>query len=260
MIINMKKFALPFLFLSLIAINFSCVTNKELIYLQPDKKKGPQEEAFHLDRMEGNLIQPGDELYIRVTSFDETSNFFNISARELYVREDITLLSYTVNEEGYVRLPYMGNVFLMGKTLEEASSLIEKELQGYLNQPAVSVKFVNKKVTVLGEVGRPGVYMFYDKRINIFQALGYAGDITRFGNRKVVLVIREEDNAVSKNYVNLLDENILTSYYYFVKPNDIVYVQPLRKQIWGIREVPYSLIISTITTALLIMNFLRTAP
>ena len=256
----MKNNRLLFLLLLLTVTGSSCVTNKELIYVQPDKKKDLRKEAFPLDRMEVNLIQPGDELYIRVTSFDETSNFFNLTSRDMYIREDVTLISYTVNEEGIVHLPYLGRVSLMNKTLDEASDFIEKELQGYLNQPTVTIKFVNKKVTVLGEVLRPGVYDFYDKRINIFQAIGYAGDITRFGNRKMVLVLREENNAVSKTYLDLLDDDIFSSYYYFIKPNDIIYVQPLRKQIWGIREVPYSLIISTITTALLIMNFLRTAP
>ncbi|HHJ10660.1 MAG TPA: polysaccharide export protein [Bacteroidetes bacterium] len=246
-----------FIFASLIILSVSCVTKKELVYVQPKDRKQDQPEAFHMKIAEVNLIQPGDELYIRVTSFDETLNFFNVGRDQFYAREDVTLISYTVNEEGYVKLPYIGKVLLLNKTLEEASDILEERLQGYLNQPEVSIKFVNKKVTVLGEVNNPGIYTFYDKRINIFQALGYANDITKFGNREKVLVIREENNIITKNYVNLLDENIFTSYYYIIKPNDIVYVEPLKKRVWGFTEFPYSLIFSTITTTLLVLNFLR---
>jgi polysaccharide export outer membrane protein len=237
----------------------SCVPQKKLIYIQPEDKK-EIEKSFYVGSLTQNLIQPGDELYIRVSSFDETSSIFSNTGREYLSMTDVTLISYSVNEEGYVRLPYAGNVKLMNLTLDEASDYIEKSLKGYLNQPTVTIKFVNKKVTILGEVGNPGVYTFYDKRINILQAIGYASDITEFGNRKKVLVVREENNVVSKNYLDLTDEKIFASNYYIVRPNDIIYVEPLKRKKWGMNVFKFDLLFSTISTTLLILSFLNRVP
>jgi len=169
---------------------------------------------------------------------------------------DITLVSYTVREDGYLNLPYAGEVRVEGLTLVEVSEKIEEVLSGFLNQPSVFVKFVNKNITVLGEVARPGRYTFSEKNINIFQALGMAGDITYYGNRNRVMIIREENDIISRNYVDLTKSSVYGSYYYFLKPNDIVYVQPLKRRRWGFRDFPFQLVLSASTTFVLILNYI----
>jgi polysaccharide biosynthesis/export protein len=240
----------------LMMIISSCVPQKKLIYLQEKGNKKPEKQIEYIrDEAEEITIQPGDELYIRVSSSDEQPTNFEIEA--VIATGDITVYSYAVDGQGFVKLPYIGELNLLNFTLQKASDTIETLLTQFLLFPSVSLKFVNKKVTILGEVGTPGVYTFYDKNINMLQAIGYANDITTFGDRKNVLLIREENGIIKKNYLDLTTNDILTSDMYIVKSNDIIYVQPLRKKHWGMETFPYDLLFTMITTALLILTFMR---
>jgi len=243
--------------LLVVIIISSCVPNRRAVYTQVKPSVGDTARFFiPYDRYD-DFIKPGDELYIRVSSFDEESNFFTQERDQYYMgMSDITLVSYTVREDGYLNLPYAGEVRVEGLTLVEASEKIEEVLSGFLNQPSVFVKFVNKNITVLGEVARPGRYTFSEKNINIFQALGMAGDITYYGNRNRVMIIREENDIISRNYVDLTKSSVYGSYYYFLKPNDIVYVQPLKRRRWGFRDFPFQLVLSASTTFVLILNYI----
>lgn len=248
---------LNILFYCLVIISFSsCVSQKKLIYLQDGGKKSPgkQYEFVKAENKEDE-IQPGDELYIRVTSSDERPTNFN--AEQFFSMGDITVLSYTVDERGYVKLPYIGELNLSNFTLQEAAKSIESLLTQYLYLPSVSIKFVNKNITILGEVANPGVYTFYSKYINVLQAIGYAGDITTFGNRKEILLIREENGIIKKNYIDLTKNDVFTSNLYIVKPNDIIYVQPLGRKKWGMETYPLYLAFSMITTIMMILTYLR---
>ncbi len=126
-----------------------------------------------------------------------------------------------------------------------------------ISNPSVNIKFVNKTVTVLGYVNNPGRYEFYDQRINIFQALGYARDVAEYGNREKVMLIREENNVITRNYIDLTDENLLASYYYYVKTNDVIYVEPLKRRHWGIDTFPFTLILTSISTFVLVMSYIN---
>ncbi len=251
---NIKIFFCGLLVILLIS---SCVSNRRAVYTQVRPTEGDTTRSFiPYDRYD-DFIKPGDELYIRVSSFDEESNFFTQERDQYYMgMSDITLVSYTVRENGFLNLPYAAEVMLEGLTLVAASAKLEEVLSGYLNQPSVFVKFVNKNITVLGEVARPGRYTFSEKNINIFQALGMAGDITYYGNRKRVMIIREENEIISRNYIDLTKSSLYGSYYYFLKPNDIVYVQPLQRRRWGFRDFPFDLVLASATTFVLILNYI----
>jgi polysaccharide biosynthesis/export protein len=123
--------------------------------------------------------------------------------------------------------------------------------------PSVFMRFMNTKVTVLGDVGRPGVYMFDYKNINILQAIGYAGDVGIFGNRRNVLIIREDGGKREKHYIDLTRGNLLESDWYNLKSGDIVFVEPLGRKKWGMATVPYNLILSLITTGLFVYTFVQ---
>ena len=229
----------------------SCVPYKKMIYLRsPDKLKSFELKEYKVDRQIKEIIQPGDELYIRVTTSDERPTNF-VTTYESYIL-DITLRSYTVSDDGYIRFPYLGKVFVQDKSIDGVAEEIELALRSYLLNPSVFVKFVNKKITVIGEVHNPGVYFFYDKNINILQAVAYAGDITTFGNRTEVLLIREEEGKIKKYELDLTDENLLKSDFYVIKPEDIIYVEPLRSRRWGFESFPYALLLTVINTGLLI--------
>lgn len=236
----------------------SCVPNRKIVYVQ-DSKELYQEQnnnMYFIDEGLDESIRQGDELYIRVTSADETQTNFN-QDRDQYAR-DPSLVSYTVDPEGFIKLPYIERIKLTGLTLTEASDLIEQELSQYLLYPSVFIRFVNNKVTILGEVNSPGVYVFNYKNVNILQAIGYANDVAVFGNRKKVLIIREEGPYRSKYEVDLTSDELLTSDLYMVKSNDIIYVEPLRQKKWGLDTFPYDLVLSIASLTIVVLTFMVT--
>ena len=250
------KTGLPFLIL--MVLSFSCVPIKKVAYVQDDKlMAGEQRDnVFFIDEPIDNTIRPGDELYIEVKSADEGRTSFN--ERSALTVRDPSVISFTVDEDGFIKLPYVNKVKVSDLSLFEAAEKIENELGQYLYLPSVFMRFVNNKITILGEVNRPGVYVFNYKDVNILQAIGYANDISTFGNRQKVLIIREEGEYRSKYELDLTSESILTSKYYRIKSNDIIYVEPLKSKKWGMDEVPYNLLLSLASLTIVIMNFMIT--
>ncbi len=238
----------------------SCIPLERVSYVQTEKeiRKEMGEDLYFFGIAPENSIRPGDELYIRVTSSDENPTSFN-DAENNQIR-DPSLLSYTVDEDGFIKLPYINRIKVSDLTLREAADDIEEELNQYLYFPAVFIRFINNKVTILGEVNNPGVYAFNYKNINILQAIGYASDITEWGNRRKVLLIREDGTRKLKKYIDLTNDDLLESDYYFIKSNDIIYVEPLKRKKWGMNVVPYNLILSVISTGIVIITFMNTQP
>ena len=247
---------IPVVILSIIMA--SCVSTRRQAYVQDsDITRFEQEQnMYFIDEPEDNVIKSGDELYVKVSSADEGRTAFNSEDQNRVY--DPTVISHTVDEDGNIKLPYIGSVKLSGLSLMEASDKMEKELAQYLYTPSVFVRFVNNKVTILGEVNNPGVYVFNYKNINILQAIGYAGDISHFGNRKEVLIIRDEGEFSSKEVVNLLSDELLISPYYLVKSGDVIYIKPLASKKWGMQQFPYDLLISLVSMSILVMTFMVT--
>lgn len=247
--------------ISAIAILFlvaSCVPISKTSYVQDDKSMRVQQidNMYFIEEPADNLIRPGDELYIKVSSADEGQTAFNDASQvRMY---DPSVISYTVDEEGFIKLPYINRIKLSGLSLVQAAESMEKELSQYLYFPSVFVRYVNNKVTILGEVNNPGVYVFNYKSINILQAIGYAGDIGIFGNRQKVLIVRDEGDFRSKHEVDLTSDVLLTSQYYMLKSNDIVYVEPLKSKKWGMEEFPYDLLFSLVSLTIVVLTFMVT--
>jgi len=190
---------------------------------------------------------------------DEYTEYYNITTEGgMYGRYDPSLSSYTVEINGTVFLPMIGSIYVEGFTLEEAGKKIQEMYRGYLNQPAVNVRYVDKNVTVLGEVTNPGVYTFTKREIPIFEALGYASDISIYGNRNRVMIIREEENVVYRHRIDLTEPGVQSSKYYNIRPNDIIYVEPLKRRVWGFETVPIGLILTTVTTTIAVLAIIRT--
>ena len=244
--------------LFLAASVISCVPIRKVAIVQEDESMvlQQQENMYFIEEQVDYTIREGDELYIQVTSADETQTNFNQNNQQMV--RDPSVLSYTVDPAGNIKLPYVNEIKLTGLTLTEASNYIEKELSQYLLFPSVFIRFVNNKVTILGEVNRPGVYVFNYKTVNILQAIGYANDVSTFGNRKKVLIIREEGDYRSKYEVDLLSDELLASPFYMIKSNDIIYVEPLRSKKWGMDTFPYDLLLSIASLTIVIMTFMVT--
>ena len=237
----------------------SCVSNRKLNYVQESDEMAiqQQENMYFIDEAVDNTIRQGDELYIQVTSADENETSFNQDRNSLTIR-DPSVISYAVDSDGFIKLPYINRIKLEGLTLNQASDVIEEELSQYLLYPSVFIRFVNNKVTILGEVSRPGVYVFNYKNINILQAIGYASDIGVFGNRKHVLIIREEGDHRSRHFVDLTSDELLASDFYMIHSNDIIYIEPLKSKKWGMDTFPYELLLSVISLSIVVMTFMIT--
>lgn len=246
--------------LTIILLASSCVTQKELEYMQ-DKNKDIK--SFREADFPDYRLKPNDELYIQVTSLDEAAaGIFSNSKENTYYVGTIqpygaSLLSYTIDKDGYLHLPVIGNINVLDKTVSEVSAVLKDSLTHVLNQPIVSVKLVNRYVSVLGEVKNPGHFTFSQDKLSIYDAISLAGDVTIYGNREQVILVRNENGENKRINVNLLKSEILAADYYNLRPNDIVYVKPLRKRFWGMEQFPYAIILSTITTALLIYEVIQ---
>jgi polysaccharide biosynthesis/export protein len=254
---KIKKYGLQ-LILIFVMIVSACAPTKKAAYLSRQEgteiERKPDQAFYILDSID-NLIRPGDELYISVTSSDEGPTNFNRQGLDRNYNTD--LISYSVDEEGNVKLPYIGKIKVSDYTLQEAEDTIEEALSQFLFYPSVSIKFINNRVTLLGEVRNPGVYTFNYKTINIYQAIGYASDLTEFGNRKNVLLVRQEGNEITKKYLDLTRDEMLTSEWFQIKSNDVIYVEPLSRKQWGIQTFPYNLLISLVSTTLVILSFIN---
>jgi len=243
--------------LSGLLILSSCVPNRKMVILQ-EKAKVPSTMTTEAFSPEEQYITSGDELYIRINSMDEYTEYYNITTEGgMYGRYDPSLSSYTVEINGTVFLPMIGNIYVAGFTLEEAGKKIQEMYKGYLNQPAVNVRYVDKIVTVLGEVNDPGVFTFTKREIPILEALAYASDMTVYGNRNKVMVIREEENVIYRHRIDLTEPGVQGSKFYSIQPNDIIYVEPLKRRIWGFETVPIGLILTTVTATLGVLAFIR---
>ena len=243
-----------------LSLGFSCVSQKKLNYVQESSEMTVQQQdnMYFIDEPIDNTIRQGDELYIQVTSADENETSFNQNGSGGSVIRDPSIISYGVDSDGNIKLPYVNKIKMEGLTLTEASDYIEEELSQYLLYPSVFIRFVNNKVTILGEVNRPGVYVFNYKSINILQAIGYANDIGVFGNRSEVLIVREEGDHRSRHYIDLTSDELLASEFYMIHSNDVIYVEPLKSKKWGMDTFPYELLLSIISLSIVTMTFVIT--
>ena len=248
------------LFILLAIISFSsCVTNKEVTYLQEYELSNYSDEYVP---PESYIIQPNDNLYIRIATPDPSlSAIFNIVEPGGMMRADEAsahLLSYPVDQAGTVNLPYLGLVEVGGLTLSEAKIVIGEILSDYVADATLTIKLVNNYVSVLGEVNVPGLYPIYKERLNIFQALAMAGDLDDFGNRYMVSVIRQTpDGSIVKEF-DITDKNIIDTEFYYIMPNDVIYVKPKKGRYFAVNSAPYLLAFSAIaalgTLVVLIQN------
>lgn len=224
----------------------SCIPKKKLLYLQDSEDTKYKNDYANL-RPE-KTIQPFDNLHIQVSSIDEkTANIFGSQGRSTS-QTDINLLSYTVNQNGFITFPFVGEILVQGLKLQEAREKIEAEVGEYLTNVSITVKFVNNSVAVLGEVARPGEYVFFRDQITIFQALSLAGDFRDYGDKHNVILIREIKNKISYHIIDLTDKNIVSSDFYYIIPNDVIVVKPVNAKFRNLSLVNVPLVLSSIST------------
>ena len=246
--------------IGLIAVLFavlfaSCVPQKKMLYLKEAQMAAENlSKEYVNDRTVDYKLQPGDNLFIRfINTIDERSVASltgDVAARTSYTSDaGIYLQSYTLDDEGRIELPLVGKIELKNLTVDQAKDRMQTELDKYINQTTVIVKLSNFNLTLLGEVTKPGMYKVYQSQINLFEAVALAGNMTNFAKNNKVKIIRQTDNGSEIATVDMGNADILSSPYYYLKPNDIVYVEPLKIKQWGFSSFPYSTIFSLASLA-----------
>jgi polysaccharide biosynthesis/export protein len=256
------KLSLYLLSLLLLLLS-SCVTQKQVKYLQQEQSKDTT-SYFRNHKTMDYRIQPHDNLYIRIFAMDEKSfQFFNKAtgagdgSSNQYSEQSLYLDSYVVNDSGYIDFPLLGKIFVKDLLVEQAKYLLQSLVEEYLKNVTVTVKLVNFNITLLGEVNNPGKYQVYQDKINIFEAVSLAGDMTEFANRGKMAIIRQTKEGSKVIYVDMNSVTILSSPYYYLEPNDIVYLAPLGVKRWGTTTFPWALTFGIISTTLLLINFFK---
>ena len=182
-------------------------------------------------------IQPDDILSISVTTINQEANaLFNTgevieqgsTVDYRNTKSNLYREGYLVDKNGNVDFPVIGLIKLGGLTKIEAKDFLNEKLLKIVKDPIINIRFLNFKITVVGEVNRPDTFTIPSEKITIFQALGMAGDMTAYGKRNNVLVMREDKGALRFKRINLNSKDVLRSTYFYLKPNDIVYVEPVR--------------------------------
>jgi polysaccharide biosynthesis/export protein len=232
--------------LILALLGSSCVSQKKLMLLQ-DVKTKQAETSFENSKKTSYQIQSGDHLYIRVYSLDpKTSKFFQSDLPTLMNPTFMYLNSYMVDADGYINFSFIDKIYVKGMTMDEVRKKIQTTLNEYFKETTVSIKLTNFQVAVLGEVGSPGNYTIDKEQINILQAVAMAGGLKEFGNNKRVTLVRQSVKGSEIFYLNLGDKKILASDYFYLMPNDIVYVEPLKSKSWAFSQFPYGMVFSII--------------
>ncbi|GAI29292.1 unnamed protein product [marine sediment metagenome] len=168
------------------------------------------------------------------------------------------LMGYEISDSGYIELPIIKNIYIEGLTIKEAREKIQQSAEKYLNEPHVIVKLSTFKFTILGEVKSPGAKEHGVHQINLLEALVLGGDITYNGNRQNILILRATKDGTKAFRVDVTNKNLVSSEAYYIQPNDIIYVEPLKTTLFREVSSDYLFLLSTITSAvtalLLILN------
>ena len=209
----------------------ACVTTEQLTYF-PDDQFTSEAPTYISGKPKEYKLQPRDVLSVRIKTLDEeTSTYFNIqpeSGFQQFSPANLFINGYSINSEGKINLPEVGELEVAGLTLEQAQDVITKGVSRFVNNTTILVKMVSFKVTVLGEVKNPGYYYVYNEQATLLETLGLAGDVSELGNRENITLIRQTNSGKEAILLNLKDPDILSSQYYYLQPNDVIYVQPLR--------------------------------
>jgi len=211
--------------LSIIVLS-SCAPRRDLVYFSN------LANTISVKDLQGQelRIRQNDIVNVSMNSLSpESDNLFsnnkNVSADGSAKRE-----GYRVNKSGIIHMPLIGDFKIEGMTIEEADAAIASALTKHVKSPVIDVQIINFKVTVIGEVNKPSSFLIPDEKVNVLEALGLAGDMTVYGKRERVLVIRSEGSGKTINKLNLNNKEVLNSPYFYLKQNDIVYVEPDRSK------------------------------
>jgi len=232
-----KEFFLLLLIIGLSTV--SCIPTKDLIYLQ-NKSQDSLSVAVNPAGSKPYRIQTNDVLSIKIKALDQKLvNMFSPSDEVAASPTEQSLYfdGFTVDDHGNIRIPVLGELNVLGYTLDDIRVKIEKQLlDDYFKKEAnifVTVKLAGLRYTINGEIVSPGTKTLFQEKATIMDAIANAGDITMTGNRKEVTIIRQYPHGTETHSIDLTDVKAMKSPYYYLQPNDYIYIKPLKQKSWG---------------------------
>jgi polysaccharide export outer membrane protein len=253
------------LFLLLLTfIAASCVPLRKEILLQGNKDADNAPVNTPVSNFKAKdytyRLRPDDIISIKVSSTTPSEfDFFNQQANRSisgFDPRDPLLSGFKVEEDGTIPLPVVGKVEVEGLSVEEARAKVQEIVEQYLDSPTVDVKLLSFQFTLLGEIKSEGRYTTYNPKLNILEALGMAGGLTDYANRSRVKIVRKDKNDIEIAYVNLLDDDLITSPYYYLQPNDVVTVAPLGAKNWRTNNLAnVGILFSGISSVAILLNY-----
>jgi len=230
MLLKKTSLILPFI-LGIFSLA-SCVSKKDIAYFQPSS---PEDDLSKVEISQKYVptLQNGDILSIMVSSLSpEASAMFNPYAGSLAITNQSSqadnlapVSGYLIDDEGFITLPLIGKLKVSELTTKELTQAVTTRLDKYLQQPTVNIRILNFRISVLGEVAKPSVYTIPNEKITLPEAIGLAGDLTIYGQRKNVLIIRENNGKKEFARIDLTKRELFNSPYYFLHANDVVYIE-----------------------------------
>lgn len=227
-------------FIAAISILFSsCVSHQQLLNFRKTEEFVPITN-HNIDNMVRIRIQPDDVLSINVHSLDKmAAEPFNLVSSQFNANisnQNASLLGYLVAPEGYIDFPILGRIEVAGLTTEEAKDTILQLLDPYLENPVVNIRFMNFRITVLGEVTNPATFPITGERMTVLEALGLVGGFTPYSNRDNVLIIREQNGEREFASIDLRSPDIFKSPYFYLRQNDVLYIEPIKAKTATVRD------------------------
>lgn len=242
----------------LFMITSSCISPKKTALLRDSKISAAAGNSFENAKKITYQLQTGDYLYIKVYSVDaKTNKLFQSDFPALMNATYLYLNSYLVDEQGYISFSFIDKIYVRGLTIEEAKKLIQKTINDYFKDVTVIVRLVNFEVAVLGEVSSPGNYSIDKDQVNIFQVIGYAGGFKDYANIKKVKLIRQTAKGSEIHEIDLSKKDILQSDFFYLMPNDIVYVEPSNSKAFLFPTFPYGTVFSVISFSVAMAALLK---
>lgn len=253
------------------ALCSSCLSHKDIVLLNGDEVVS---EKMLSDTTMGvakpNVykpykIQAFDQLLIKINAFDgSTEEFLNreFSAtggggnQRNFDPASVYFRSYSVNDSGYIYLPILEEVKVAGKTAIELKEMLDKAYNPYLKFASTNIKLANQRITVLGEVQEPGIHYLYNEQNSLLEAIGLAGDITEFGDRRKVKLIRQTEEGAKTVYLNMNRSDFLDTEYYYVHPHDMIYVEPKKTKAFDSSAKAVGVVISGVSLAALFASLI----
>jgi polysaccharide biosynthesis/export protein len=243
------------LWVLLLLASSSCIQRKHLLYLHEGEKTG---ETYNITPPQYK-IQPGDVLHVKILTIDKAlQEIVEKQAtqieRVVLNEASLYLSGYVVNEDGAISLPLFGLLEVAGQSVSEIAATIQKEVDEFYRDASVDVKLLSFKITILGEVVRPGTFYVYQDHLNVFEAIGKAGNMTDLAKREVLLV-RQTPKGTETMRLDLADSKILASEGFYLLPNDIIIVEPGHGKSFRMNVPIFTLSFSALSALLLIINY-----